>query len=164
MITSQYDHKIVFQETTNVNQSMTNNAAISTATLGFARMGPRRELKFALEKHWKGALTLEGLLDVSHKVEEMAWNLHAGIDQVAVGNQYLYDGILTWTEWLGIVPSRFGGMKPGVDRMFAMARGVDGAPALSKTLPCVIIFALWYLVLMSILTHSLVVVVYFLQA
>jgi 5-methyltetrahydropteroyltriglutamate--homocysteine methyltransferase len=95
-------------------------------------MGPRRELKFALEKHWKGDLSLEDLLGVAHQVEAMAWDLQAGIDRVTVGDHYLYDGILTWTEWLGIVPSRFGAMKPGVARMFAMARGVDGAPALSK--------------------------------
>jgi 5-methyltetrahydropteroyltriglutamate--homocysteine methyltransferase len=95
-------------------------------------MGPRRELKFALEKHWKGDLSAEDLLGVAHKVEAMGWDLQAGIDRVTVGDHYLYDGILTWTEWLGIVPSRFGTMEPGLARMFAMARGVDGAPALSK--------------------------------
>ena len=110
------------------------NTSISTSTLGFARMGPRRELKFALEKHWKGKLSLEALLEVAHQVESSAWDLHiqAGIDRVAVGNHYLYDGILTWTESLGIVPTRFESMNAGTPRMFAMARGVDGAPALSK--------------------------------
>ena len=97
-------------------------------------MGPRRELKFALEKHWKGNLSLEALLEVANQVESSAWDLHiqAGIDKVTVGNQYLYDGILTWTEYLGVVPTRFETMNPGASRMFAMARGVDGAPALSK--------------------------------
>jgi 5-methyltetrahydropteroyltriglutamate--homocysteine methyltransferase len=110
------------------------NASISTSTLGFARMGPRRELKFALEKHWKGSLSLEALLEVANQVESSAWDLHiqAGIDKVTVGDHYLYDGILTWTEFLGVVPTRFETMNAGASRMFAMARGVDGAPALSK--------------------------------
>ena len=40
----------------------------------------------------------------------------------------------TWAEYLGIVPSRFARMEPGMDRMFAMCRGCDGATALSKLL------------------------------
>lgn len=111
-----------------------HHASISTATLGYARMGPRRELKFALEKYWRAQMTLTDLLAVASNVETMTWDLavQAGVDRVTVGDQYLYDGLLTWTEWLGIVPTRFGTMKSGADRMFAMARGVDGAPALSK--------------------------------
>jgi 5-methyltetrahydropteroyltriglutamate--homocysteine methyltransferase len=101
---------------------MTN---VSSATLGFARMGPRRELKMALEKHWKGAIGIEELLKVAHEIEALAWDVQAGI--------YLYDGILSWTEWLGIAPTRFACMEPGFARMFAMARGVKGATALSKS-------------------------------
>ena len=39
-----------------------------------------------------------------------------------------------WTEYLGIIPSRFAGMDRGMDRMFAMCRGMDGATALSKSM------------------------------
>jgi hypothetical protein len=107
----------------------------STAALGFSRMGPNRELKFALEKHWKGQLDEAGLIQVANEVEDMTWSMQteAGIDKVTVGDFCLYDNILQWADWLGVVPARFQSMEGGMERMFAMARGVDGAPALSKS-------------------------------
>lgn len=108
---------------------------VSSSTLGFPRMGPRRELKFALEKFWKKGSTFSEaeLLSAARAVEEQAWALQAAkVDKVTVGDHYLYDGVLTWTEYLGIFPKRFNGQKPGLERMFAMARGADGSPALSK--------------------------------
>ena len=107
----------------------------STATLGFSRMGPNRELKFALEKHWKGQLDEAGLIQVANEVEDMAWKMQveAGIDKVTVGDFCLYDNVLQWANCLGVVPARFQFMEGGMERMFAMARGVDGAPALSKS-------------------------------
>ena len=109
-------------------------ASISTSSLGFGRMGPNRELKFALEKHWRGDLDADGLIAVANHVEELGWNLQvdAGISKITVGDYCLYDNMLQWTEWLGIIPSRFGGVDKGMKRLFAMARGVDGAEALSK--------------------------------
>ena len=106
----------------------------STSGLGFSRMGPNRELKFALEKHWKGVLDEKALMKVAHEVEESTWDMqvNAGIDKISVGDFCLYDNVLQWAEWLGIVPVRFADFKPGMKRMFAMARGVDGATALSK--------------------------------
>jgi 5-methyltetrahydropteroyltriglutamate--homocysteine methyltransferase len=97
-------------------------------------MGPNRELKFALEKHWKGLIDEKELLNVAHSVESQAWSLQetSGIDRVSVGDHYLYDGILAWTEMLGCVPKRFQGLPSGTARLFAMARGIDGATALSK--------------------------------
>jgi 5-methyltetrahydropteroyltriglutamate--homocysteine methyltransferase len=110
--------------------------SVSTGTLGFPRMGPNRELKFALEKYWKTKDNKDDavrkLQTVANQVETAAWQLQlkAGIDHIAVGDLYLYDGVLTWTTLLGICPRRFQSMEPGIDRMFAMARGVDGAEAL----------------------------------
>jgi len=108
-------------------------AAVTTGCLGFGRMGPNRELKFALEKHWRGDIDEEKLLEVAKNVEESAWDLQvdAGIDKIAVGDFCLYDNVLQWAEWLGIIPSRFSHMEQGTGRMFAMARGIDGAEALS---------------------------------
>ena len=80
---------------------------LSTATLGFPRMGPNRELKFALEKYWKGSIKADDLLTVAHDIEEQGWMLQkkAGIDRITVGDFYLYDGILAWNEMIGFVPS-----------------------------------------------------------
>jgi 5-methyltetrahydropteroyltriglutamate--homocysteine methyltransferase len=107
---------------------------LSTSSLGFPRMGPRRELKFALEKHWRGDLDLSGLLAVSNAVTDKAWELqkNAGIDRITVGDNYLYDGVLTWTDALGIVTTRYRELPSGTVRQFAMARGKDGMTALSK--------------------------------
>jgi 5-methyltetrahydropteroyltriglutamate--homocysteine methyltransferase len=116
---------------------------ISTGTLGFPRMGPRRELKFALEKYWQSpeatkSIVLVELLQVAKSIEEQSWNIQAsaGIDRITVGDYYVYDGVLQWTEMLGIVPKRFqsSDVQPGYPRLFAMARGLNDAPALSKLL------------------------------
>jgi len=108
--------------------------SVTTSTLGFPRMGPNRELKFALEKYWKGTTTEKDLLQAAHAVEDMAWAVQtdAGMNRVTVGDHYLYDGVLAWTEMLGVAPIRFENVPRGTSRLFAMARGVDGATALSK--------------------------------
>ncbi|CAN0105875.1 unnamed protein product [Ascophyllum nodosum] len=113
----------------------TNGDVAGCGALGFPRMGPNREMKFALEKHWRGAIDEASMLKVAHRVEEMAWDvqLQAGVGSIAVGDHYLYDGMLTWTELLGAVPERFLHLPPGNARMFAMARGVDGSTALDMT-------------------------------
>jgi 5-methyltetrahydropteroyltriglutamate--homocysteine methyltransferase len=105
----------------------------STATLGFGRMGANRDLKFALEKYWKKNISKNDLLSIAQEVEEAAWKLQvdAGIDQITVGDFYLYDGVATFAESLGIIPSRFASLEPGIDRMFSMCRGIEGAEALS---------------------------------
>jgi 5-methyltetrahydropteroyltriglutamate--homocysteine methyltransferase len=126
------DHRTKFKkETTMITK-------ISTGTLGFPRMGPKRELKFALEKYWQSPLGskdqyLTELLQVAQKIEDLSWDIqvNAGIERITVGDYYLYDGVLQWTEMLGIIPSRFQSLQPGYSRLFAMARGVNDAPALS---------------------------------
>ena len=97
-------------------------------------MGENRELKFALEKFWRRDIAAADLLAVAHQVEQSAWTLQvdAGIDRITVGDHCLYDNVATWAESLGIVPSRFASLEPGMDRMFSMCRGIDGAEALSK--------------------------------
>lgn len=113
-------------------------ANISTGTLGFPRMGPKRELKFALEQYWQSPDStnedkLKELLLVARTIEEDSWTIqrNAGINRIAVGDYYLYDGILQWTEMIGIIPERFLTLPAGHPRMFAMARGINDAPALS---------------------------------
>lgn len=107
--------------------------SVSTATLGFPRIGPKRELKFALEKYWKGVIDQTELIKVAHAIEESSWKLQkeAGIERITVGDYALYDNVVTWVERLGIVPDRFSKMDAGMDRMFAMSRGIEGATALS---------------------------------
>lgn len=111
-------------------------APTATATLGFPRMGPNRQLKFALEKHWKrGGISQDELLEIAHGIECEAWNLQKahGVDRITVGDHYLYDGVLQWSDALGILPARFRNVpRNGTERMFSMARGAFGITALSK--------------------------------
>ncbi|KAL4114769.1 hypothetical protein PRIC2_014222 [Phytophthora ramorum] len=109
--------------------------AVDSATLGFPRMGPNRELKFALEKFWRNKISEEELFKVAHAVEEANWNkqLDAGVSRVGVGLFSLYDHVLDWTYYLGLAPERFATVPAGLSQYFAMARGVDGIPALDMT-------------------------------
>lgn len=113
---------------------MSAGARVLTSSLGFPRMGPHRELKFALEKFWKGTMNEEALWKVAHSVEEEGWKLQqqAGMDHIPIGDYYLYDMVLTWCEIWNLCPQRFNAMEPGLKRMFAMARGTDEAEALSE--------------------------------
>lgn len=108
--------------------------AIETQTLGYARMGKRRELKKALEAFWGGTLEAEALLATLQDLESQAWRTQrqANLDHIAVGDQTLYDHVLDWATWLGLIPSRFQSLS-GLERYFAMARGQEGLPALEMT-------------------------------
>jgi len=107
---------------------------IQTATLGYARMGKRREIKKALEAFWNGTSDADALLQTARDIEACGWRtqLAAGIDRIAVGDQTLYDHVLDWSVRLGLIPPRFQSLA-GLDRYFAMARGKDGIPALEMT-------------------------------
>ncbi|DBA03727.1 TPA: hypothetical protein N0F65_004144 [Lagenidium giganteum] len=113
-----------------------DNTPVDSGTLGFPRMGPNRELKFSLEKFWRNKCTEEELYAVAHAVERQNWQeqLKRGVNRVAVGMFSLYDHVLDWTFYLGLAPERFQSLPAGtLAQYFAMARGVDGIPALDMT-------------------------------
>lgn len=105
----------------------------TSATIGFPRIGGRREIKTALERHWKGALPLADLLTTCEAVENQAWTSQkaAGIDLIGLDGT-AYDHVLDTTTWLGVAPARFEGLE-GHAKYFAMARGAEGRVALDMT-------------------------------
>ena len=105
-----------------------------TQTVGYPHIGKNRELKRSLEGYWKGALDAEALLTTFRQVEKEGWRAQrdAGIDAIGVGDATLYDAVLDWSLHLGLVPERFTAFE-GLDRLFAMARGAAGIPALEMT-------------------------------
>ena len=107
---------------------------IQTMTLGYTRMGKRREVKKALESFWNGTSDADTMLQTVRDIEVHGWKtqLDAGIDRIAVGDQTLYDHVLDWVVRLGLIPSRFQQLE-GLELYFAMARGKDGIPALEMT-------------------------------
>ncbi|MGP1684738.1 MAG: 5-methyltetrahydropteroyltriglutamate--homocysteine S-methyltransferase, partial [Giesbergeria sp.] len=99
-----------------------------THTLGFPRMGAHRELKFALEKHWRGEMGESALEQVGAQLRQAHWQAQrdAGLDFVTVGDFALYDHVADHIQLLGCEPARFGfkGDESELSRYFAMARGV----------------------------------------
>ncbi len=103
--------------------------------LGFPRIGAGRELKFALERYWRGETDLNRLEAVGRDLRERHWRQQqaAGLDWVPVGDFSFYDQVLDHSAMFGVVPERFGweGGQVGIDLYFRMARGraPTGAPA-----------------------------------
>jgi 5-methyltetrahydropteroyltriglutamate--homocysteine methyltransferase len=99
--------------------------------LGFPRMGAARELKWALERHWRGEVGAKVLCSVADDLKRRHWALQAeaGMTIVPVGDFSLYDHMLDAAVMLGAVPSRFRGSWPSrgpdldLDGYFRLARG-----------------------------------------
>jgi 5-methyltetrahydropteroyltriglutamate--homocysteine methyltransferase len=110
---------------------------IRAINLGFPRVGVKRELKIALENHWKGAATREALLATAKELRARHWRLQsdAGIDGIPCNDFSLYDQMLDMSCLLGCVPRRFGWQADVVDlyTYFAMARGSKTAAAMEMT-------------------------------
>ena len=100
---------------------------VTSANLGFPRIGAHRELKKALESYWKGKTTREELLEVAKEMRLRHWDMQkkAGIDHIPSNDFSLYDQVLDMTATLGCVPDRYNwdGHEIGLDLYFAMARG-----------------------------------------
>ena len=100
-----------------------------THTLGFPRMGANRELKFALEKHWRGEIDRAALEAVGEELRARHWQAQrdAGLDYVTVGDFAYYDHVANHIQLLGCEPARFNffGDEPELSRYFKMARGVE---------------------------------------
>ena len=106
---------------------------IKSHILGFPRMGVQRELKFALERHWRGECTVDELEQVARDLRRRHWQHQrdAGLDLVAVGDFALYDHVAHHIQLLGCEPARFGfeAGTPELARYFTLARGVAAEPA-----------------------------------
>ncbi|KAL9431408.1 hypothetical protein AB3S75_026568 [Citrus x aurantiifolia] len=102
--------------------------------VGYPRMGPKRELKFALESFWDGKSSAEDLQKVSADLRSSIWKQmsEAGIKYIPSNTFSYYDQVLDTTAMLGAVPPRFNwnGGEIGFDVYFSMARGNASVPAM----------------------------------
>ncbi|PHZ27366.1 5-methyltetrahydropteroyltriglutamate--homocysteine S-methyltransferase [Yersinia bercovieri] len=104
-------------------------------TLGFPRVGLKRELKKAQESYWAGNSTQEELLNVGRELRARHWQQQqqAGIDLVPVGDFAWYDHVLTTSLLLGNVPERHQNADGSIDldTLFRIGRGraPTGTPA-----------------------------------
>jgi 5-methyltetrahydropteroyltriglutamate--homocysteine methyltransferase len=114
---------------------------VATINLGYPRIGPRRELKRALESYWKGTLGPEQLRRTASEIRAANWAAQrdAGIDRIPSNDFSLYDQVLDMIALVGAVPRRYGwdGGPVDLDLYFAMARGEQDqrrdVPALEMT-------------------------------
>lgn len=113
------------------NMTMT----ILNHTLGFPRVGLRRELKKAQESYWAGNSTQEELLAVGRELRARHWQQQqqAGVDLVPVGDFAWYDHVLTTSLLLGNAPARHQNQDGSIDldTLFRIGRGraPTGEPA-----------------------------------
>lgn len=74
--------------------------------LGFPRIGRQRQLKFALEKFWRGEQKAAELLDTAAQLRSEHWQIQKDLDWLPVGDFSLYDHVLDTSAMLGNLPER----------------------------------------------------------
>ncbi len=110
-------------------------ALFGSSVLGYPRIGPRRELKRALEAYWHGSSSLPALEAVGRSIQEDTWSeLHAtGLTQVPGNTFSFYDHVLDDAMLFGAVPTRFKSIQDDLhplDFYFTIARGKPDLPPL----------------------------------
>ena len=106
-------------------------------TLGFPRIGAKRELKIALESFWRGDSEQHQLQTTGSQLRQRHWQqqIDAGLDFVTVGDFAWYDQVLNTLALLGAIPERFK-FKPSeltLSDYFTLARGSDKLHAMEMT-------------------------------
>lgn len=107
-------------------------AALPVATLGTPRIGPRRELKTALESYWSGKISEASLLETAAALRAANWarQKSLGVTVIPSNDFSLYDQVLDTSVMVGAVPAVYGwkGGPVPLAIYFAMARGAQGEP------------------------------------
>ena len=104
------------------------------ANLGYPRIGPKRELKTALEAFWAGKASEAELHTTAAALRAGARAIQqgSGISHVPSADFALYDHVLETACAFGLVPPGYGWSGEGpvsLATMFALARGARGSAA-----------------------------------
>jgi 5-methyltetrahydropteroyltriglutamate--homocysteine methyltransferase len=99
----------------------------STHTLGYPRIGAKRELKRMLEAFWAGRASEEELHQTAKALRARHWEAQreAGIALIASNDFSFYDQVLDHSVLVGNLPARFAGEDP-LSAYFSAARGQSG--------------------------------------
>jgi 5-methyltetrahydropteroyltriglutamate--homocysteine methyltransferase len=110
--------------------STTSTSAIAFATLGTPRIGPRRELKLALESFWSGATDEKALNETGIALRAANWarQKKLGVTVIPSNDFSFYDQVLDTSVMVGAIPDIYGwnGGDVSLATYFAMARGAEG--------------------------------------
>ena len=102
---------------------------MQTTIIGYPRIGKMRELKFAIEKYWRGEITETDLKKTAKELreEKLKKQKQEGINWSPVNDFSYYDGMLDLSVMLGAIPKRYRELELSpLDTYFAMARGYQG--------------------------------------
>ncbi len=104
--------------------------SLPVSTLGVPRIGPRRELKMALESYWSGKSDAAALQATAAGLRASNWARQAaeGVTVIPSNDFSLYDHVLDMAVTVGAIPAAYGwsGGPVPLDTSFAMARGSQG--------------------------------------
>ncbi|WP_422004441.1 5-methyltetrahydropteroyltriglutamate--homocysteine S-methyltransferase [Roseivirga pacifica] len=103
---------------------------MQTHTLGYPRIGSKRELKKACENYWAAKITQQALKNQGYEIRKENWLLQqqAGIDLIPSNDFSFYDQVLDMALTVNAIPDRYHEtiLKTGnteTDLYSAMARG-----------------------------------------
>src|ERR1700716_4206074 len=90
--------------------STTSTSAIAFATLGTPRIGPRRELKLALESFWSGATDEKALNETGIALRAANWarQKKLGVSIIPSNDFSFYDQVLDTRVMVGAIPDVYG--------------------------------------------------------
>ncbi|MHA7155038.1 5-methyltetrahydropteroyltriglutamate--homocysteine S-methyltransferase [Arthrobacter sp. TMN-50] len=111
--------------------------------IGYPRIGPRRELKKAVESYWAGTSTAADLESTTRQLRLASYTrlaaLGLGNTSSAIPDSFsLYDQVLDTAVTFGALPARFQDLyedagRLGLDAYFTLARGDTGRQPLEMT-------------------------------
>ncbi|MBN3785394.1 5-methyltetrahydropteroyltriglutamate--homocysteine S-methyltransferase [Burkholderia sp. Ac-20353] len=97
---------------------------VTTHNLGFPRIGAKRELKFGLERYWKGESSRDELQALGVQLRARHWDHQKDLDLAPVGDFAFYDQVLDMSFTLGNLPKRVQDFHGDpLDNYFRVARG-----------------------------------------
>src|SRR6266850_2571028 len=104
-------------------------SSLSVASLGTPRIGPRRELKMALESYWSGKSDEKSLVATAAGLRAANWarQKSLGVTVIPSNDFSFYDQVLDTSVMVGAIPDIYGwkGGAVPLATYFAMARGSE---------------------------------------
>ena len=112
-------------------------AIVTTAVLGYPRIGENREWKKTLEAFWKGEIDESAFRAAMRdiRIRRLRRMKQTGVTWIPSGDFTFYDSMLDHAAAFNLVPDRFRrlGAPDSLAVYFAMARGAQDAPACEMT-------------------------------
>ncbi|WP_026691342.1 5-methyltetrahydropteroyltriglutamate--homocysteine S-methyltransferase [Alteribacter aurantiacus] len=107
-----------------------------SSTIGYPRIGEKREWKEALEAYWSESITEKDLLTkmADLRLNDLQKQKDLGVDLIPVGDFSFYDHVLDTAVMFGLIPDRFHAEDSSLlETYFDIARGNKGAIASEMT-------------------------------